>query len=206
MLRKLTFILIIGLAMTMAQSARAFIVAGSENQYSSHSYEQAAPDTTTLAELLPEIIHNPLAEISPGQDFRIVATINNLGLGTPIIHYRFGNSKKYYTNVLKSAGPNVFDFKILSAALNDDKIDYYIEVSDGSRLLANYGTSKMPVSVKIDSSVSRTNIFVIIMLAIVAIIAVKAVSSAQKAKPDAAKIFENTYGSRTTKRARINIK
>jgi hypothetical protein len=135
----------------MANQAASFQVAGSSSGYSTYSYDQTPGETPANQEIFPTIIHSPIAEASTSEDFHITATIQNLGLGVPVAHYRFGNSKKYSKNVMKPIRPDEYDFRILAAALNDKKIEYYIEVVDGSRTLATYGTSTQPVTVGLNS-------------------------------------------------------
>jgi hypothetical protein len=131
--------------------AQSFQVAGSGSSYSNHSYEQAPVDTVIQQEVLPTIIHFPVEEATKAEDFHITATVENLGLGVPVVHYRFGDSPKYSKNVMKPIQPDVYDFKILAAALSESKISYYIEVVDGSRTLANFGTVAQPVTVGLKS-------------------------------------------------------
>jgi hypothetical protein len=131
---------------------QSFQVAGSGSNYSNHSYEQAPVDTVVQQEVLPTIIHFPVDEATKAEDFHITATVENLGLGVPVVHYRFGDSPKFSKNVMKPIQPDVYDFKILAAALSENKISYYIEVVDGSRTLANFGTVAQPVMVGLKSS------------------------------------------------------
>ncbi|NLI16395.1 MAG: hypothetical protein GX409_08940 [candidate division Zixibacteria bacterium] len=129
----------------MTNPAGSIQVAGYGSGYSLHSYDQTATETAVNQEVLPTIIHTPITEASTSEDFHITAAIQNLGLGVPVAHYRFGDAKKYSKNVMKPIRPDVYDFKILAAALNDKKIEYYIEVVDGSRSLATFGTADHPI-------------------------------------------------------------
>ncbi len=151
MFRKLSVLTSFAVILITANQAIPFQVAGSSTGYSVHSYDQTPTETATNQEILPTIIHFPIAEASTSEDFHITATIQNLGLGVPVAHYRFGNSKKYSKNVMKPIRPDEYDFRILAAALNDKKIEYYIEVVDGSRTLATFGTAAQPVAVGLNS-------------------------------------------------------
>lgn len=186
MLRKSITLSAILLAMTLAGKTGAFQVAGSEGQYSVHSYDQTAPNTSAQSEILPTIFHQPVTEISASEDFKITAGVQNLGLGVPIVRYRFGDSKKYFTNVLKPVRPDVYEFKIMSAALNDKKLDYYIEVVSGSRTLANFGTLAAPITVKVKSTGSNRLAIILGFMAIGTIIVIKVVGSARQSGPIAA--------------------
>jgi hypothetical protein len=152
MFRKSLILSIGTLAIIWFSPVYSIQVAGAGSSYSSHSYEQTAPDTFVQQEVLPTIIHFPADEASTDEDFHITATIQNLGLGVPVAHYRFSDSQKYSKNVMKPIEPGVYDFKILSAALNTKKISYYIEVVDGSKTLANFGTIAQPVTVGLKST------------------------------------------------------
>lgn len=151
MYRKLLVLTSFAVVTIMANQAASFQVAGSGSSYSAHSYDQTPAETPTNQEIFPTIIHSPIAEASTSEDFHITATIQNLGLGVPVAHYRFGNAKKYSKNVMRPIQPDVYDFRILAAALNDKKIEYYIEVVDGSRSLASFGTTTQPVIVGLNS-------------------------------------------------------
>ena len=186
--------------------ALAVQVVGSGQSYSTHSYEQVPPDVGLQKEILPKIIHHAPVEIPASKDFRIVTTITDLGLGVPIVHYRFGDSKKYFTSVLKPAGPETFDFKIMSAALNDDKIEYYFEVATGSRILAHSGSEIHPISVKITAPANNNVAVIIAILVIGALATFKLVNSAKQYKPATIGPVENKQPAKVSKLARSRIK
>lgn len=151
MFRNFLALTILAVVIIYTPPVEPFQVAGSGSSYSTHSYEQTPVETAIQSEVLPTIIHTPAFEATTSEDFHITATIQNLGLGVPVAHYRFGDSKKFSKNVMKPIQPDVYDFKILAAALNNKKIEYYIEVVDGSRSLANFGTAAQPVAVGLKS-------------------------------------------------------
>jgi hypothetical protein len=168
--------------------AQSFQVAGSGSNYSNHSYEQAPVDTMVQQEVLPTIIHFPVEEATKAEDFHIMATVENLGLGVPVVHYRFGDSPKYSKNVMKPIQPDVYDFKILAAALSESKISYYIEVVDGSRTLANFGTVTQPVIVGLKSS-GHSWLYTILAFALVgAFFMFRAIKSSRKDEPEINKV------------------
>jgi hypothetical protein len=132
----------------LANSAWA-VKAADKRTYSNHSYHQQKPKPQEVKEILPEIIHNPPLQISSTEDFFVSATINNLGIGVPIIHYRFDGDNNYYKRALRKAPSGQFQFKILSAALTGKQLEYYIEVATGSKVLATLGTDINPIKVAI---------------------------------------------------------
>lgn len=162
----------------------AAIQVGGGHTYSTHSYEQTQPAPAPPEEVLPVIIHYPVAEIPSGKDFIITANVKEIGMGTPIIHYRFGNSKKYMTNVLKPKSPGNYEFKILAAALTDKKIEYYIEVITGSRILATYRSAENPVVVSIKSSGGGNSLLIVGLLLGLAIVGVKVASAVKSNDPN----------------------
>jgi hypothetical protein len=140
----------IGIAIFCFRTSDAIQVGNPNVAWSSHSYEQTRPQQAqAIKEDIPIIIHNPPSEISSNKDFVLEAIVKNIGIGTPIIHYRFGNSKDYYTRLLHQEEPGVFGLKIISAALIDRKIDYYFEVTTGAKTLASLGSESEPISIKI---------------------------------------------------------
>jgi len=116
----------------------------------SNNQEPAQPQGI-LSDELPMISHSPLPEIRADDDFFIVATINNIGNGTPVVHYRFKDSEAYFTRTLHQSEAGIYGLKILSAALTNDKVEYYIEVTSGARTLATFGSESDPIEVKIAS-------------------------------------------------------
>jgi len=139
-------------ALAMVSPANAIQMGENNAAWSAHSYEQQRPQPPEeIKEDIPIIVHNPMPEISSNKDFFIVATIRNIGAGTPIVHYRFGESRDYFTRVLHQSEPGEYGLKVLSAALTDDKIEYYIDVTTGARSLASFGSEANPVQVKIVS-------------------------------------------------------
>ncbi len=169
------------------------------NNYSTHSYEQTQPAPPPPEEILPVIIHHPVSEIPSGKDFIITADIREIGMGTPIIHYRFGDSKKYITNVLKPKSPNNYEFKILAAALTDKKIEYYIEVITGSRVLATYRSAENPVVVSIKSSGGGNSLLIIGILLGIAIVGIKVASAANSGGKN--QVRSETRGNKTFSKA-----
>jgi hypothetical protein len=153
MIRSRIEIIITVLAALIIISPAYAIQMGENNAaWSAHSYEQERPQPQEeIKEDIPIIIHNPLPEIPSNKDFFIVATIRNIGAGTPIVHYRFGENKDYFTRVLHQSEPGEYGLKILSAALTDENIEYYIDVTTGARSLASFGSETNPVQVKIVS-------------------------------------------------------
>jgi hypothetical protein len=149
----------------LANAAWAVKAADTRGGYSSHSYQQPKPVQQEVKEILPEIIHNPPLQIPSDKDFFINATINNLGLGVPIIYYRFDGDDNFYKRALRKGPSGQFQFKILSAALTGKKLEYYIEVSTGSKVLATLGTDTNPIKVAIIPPAHNT---VILYLAIAA--------------------------------------
>ncbi len=179
--------------------------------WSSHSYEQERPAPEAVqSELIPEIIHNPQPQIPSTKDFYITASILNLGLGTPIIHYRFGDSKIYFTRVFRQTDPENYGFKILSAALNDDKLSYYIEVTTGTKTLATYGTSGNPVVVQIISP-QPFNKYLIMTVGLIAaflggrfvMAKVKAQKALALAQAQAAPVKKSQFGSTLAKLSKV---
>jgi len=172
----------------MAGSAWAVKAADSghdraEHSYDRHKQEQAAPEV-----LLPEIIHNPPLQISSTEDFNINAKINNIGLGIPIIYYRFDGNKNYFKRAMHGTKESNCEFKILSAALTGDQLDYYIEVATGSEVLATLGSQDNPIKVRIIAPKHNTVIlYLAIGTAIAGLIARAAISSIKKAKAIKAK-------------------
>lgn len=188
MFRKLIVVTGLVAIFIMANRAVPFQVAGSSGGYSVHSYDQTPAETPMNQEILPTIIHSPIAEASTSEDFHITATIQNLGLGVPVAHYRFGNAKKYSKNVMKPIRPDEYDFRILAAALNDKKIEYYIEVVDGSRTLATFGTNAQPVVVGLKSPGHSWFYIIVISSLIGAFLISKVIVSSRKQVSDGAAI------------------
>lgn len=180
MFRKLLVMTGMAVAFIMANQAVPFQVAGSSGGYSVHSYDQTPTEKAMDQEILPTIIHSPMAEASTSEDFHITATIQNLGLGVPVAYYRFGNSKKFSKNVMRPIRPDEYDFRILAAALNDKKIEYYIEVVDGSRTLATFGTTSQPVVVGLKSPGHGWFYLVVISSLIGAFLVSKVIVSSRK--------------------------
>lgn len=135
--------------------------------YSQHSYHQQKPAKLEIQVILPEIIHTPPLQISSTEDFFIAAQITNLETtgGIPIIYYRFDGDKDYFKRALRKSNSGQFQFKILSAALTGNKIEYYIEVSTGSKVLASLGDKNTPIQVAIVGPAHNT---VVLWLAIIA--------------------------------------
>jgi|GEM_PF-2419885 len=183
MLCKLIFPVFL-LAAVIFINTGAAIQVGGGHAYSTHSYEQTQPAPPPPEEVLPVIIHYPATEIPSGKDFIITANVKEIGMGTPIIHYRFGNSKKYITNVLKPKSPDNYEFRILAAALTDKKIEYYIEVITGSRVLATYRSAEDPVVVSIKSSGGGNSLLIVGLLLGIAIVGVKVVSAVKSGDPN----------------------
>ena len=147
--------------------------------YSHHSYQQQKPQKQEVQVVLPEIIHTPPLQISSTSDFLISAQITNLEKtgGIPIIYYRFDGEKDYYKRAFHRVPSGRFEFKILSAALTGKKIEYYIEVATGSKVLASLGDEKVPIEVAIVGPVHNKVFLWAAIVAIVAAIVVKLVMS-----------------------------
>ncbi|MCD6161561.1 MAG: hypothetical protein J7K40_04000 [candidate division Zixibacteria bacterium] len=147
--KQLTALLTVVFILMLAAQTWAIQLGKGKRNMAVHSYHQKKPKPEQKKEILPEIIHNPVFEIPSSEDFNISATIKNMGLGLPVVYYRFGNDKNFFKRALSRSESGKFELEIFSAALSDDKIDYYIEVTTGSKVLANYGSKDNPVTVKI---------------------------------------------------------
>jgi hypothetical protein len=180
---------------TFANSAWA-VKAADKRDYSNHSYHQQKPKQQEVKEILPEIIHNPPLQISSTEDFFVSAKINNLGIGIPIIYYRFDGDKNYYKRALRKAPSGQFQFKILSAALTGKQLEYYIEVATGSKVLATLGAKVSPIKVAI---IAPAHNMIMLYLAIAAgvigliariVISINSKSKASKEKASTVKTVE----------------
>jgi len=193
-IRKYIFLNAIVIAMVFCNYAGAIQVANPNQPWSSHSYEQAAPaPVQVLKEDKPIIIHTPPLEIPSNKDFYISAIIKEIGPGSPIIHYRFGDTKKYYTRLMHQEEPQIYAIKILSAALVDNKIDYYIEVSTGTKSLASMGTESDPMSVKITTHGLPSWIVVVGILAIIGVLLIRPIINLASKKPQEKPSYEPVF-------------
>ena len=165
----------IGIAILCFHTSDAIQVGNPNVPWSSHSYEQTRPpqQAQVIKEDIPIIIYNPPTEIPSNKDFLIAAIIKNMGAGTPVIHYRFGNSKKYYTRLLHQEEPGIYGLKIISAALVDRKMDYYFEVTTGAKTLASLGSESEPMSIKIVSSNPPILLIVLGLFAVASILLIR---------------------------------
>ena len=171
MFKKVIFIAALMITFIFAGQTMAVQVRGHKRNLVKQDYRRATKAQKKQQVALPEIIHNPPAEIPSTKDFRITARIKNLGLGLPVIYYRFGNDKRYFKRALKRTGDGNYEIDIMSAALTDNRISYYIAVSTGSKTLANYGSKESPVVVKIiHPKQSRNILFAILLIAGVAVV------------------------------------
>ena len=157
--KKLTILITVIFISMLTAQVWAIQLEKGKKSLSTHSYHQKKPKQEVKKEILPVIIHNPVFEIPSSENFNISAAIKNLGLGLPIVYYRFGNDRNFFKRALARSKTGEFRLEILSAALTDDKIDYYIEVSTGSKTLANYGSKDSPVTVLITHPKQSKTIF-----------------------------------------------
>ena len=175
---KRRFITIITMALTFLMVSQVGAIQQSKDRvrHSKHSLHQTKPKNEKKAVELPENIQNPVSEIPSTEDFTISATINNIGIGMPIIQYKFGSDKNYFKRALKRTESGDYEINIFSAALTDNKIDYYIEISTGSKTLANFGSENDPVTVQIIHPKQSKSIIWVILLAVGVFVVVKVVS------------------------------
>jgi len=178
---KTTILALIILAFT-ASGGWAVKAVDGRGGYSQHSYHQTVPENNTNKELLPEIIHNPPLQIKSTDDFFINAQINNLGNGIPIIYYRFDGDDHYYKRAMRKSPSGHFQFKILGAALTGSRLDYYMQVATGSRVLATLGTEETPISVAIIAPQSKTTLLYFAIAAGLGFGVIKLVSANKKRK------------------------
>jgi hypothetical protein len=179
MQRPINILISVAIIVIVAAPTWAVQMGKESRRHTKHSYHQTKLVKKEKA-LPPEIIHNPIYEIPSTENFNITAEIKNISLGLPIVFYRFGDDKHFFKRALKKTDSGAFSLEILSAALTDNKVDYYIELSTGSKSLANYGTKEIPVSVEIIHPTQSTSIFYAALLVIGIIVTWKVVAT-QKA-------------------------
>jgi hypothetical protein len=175
--------IIVLLAVAVLANSAWAVKAADKRGYSNHSYQQQKPKPEEVKEILPEIIHNPPLQISSTEDFFVSATINNLGIGIPIIYYRFDGDDNYYKRALRKGPSGQFQFKILSAALTGKQLEYYIEVATGSKVLATLGTDINPIKVAIIAPVhNMIMLYLAIAAGVIGLIAKLVISMNNKSK------------------------
>jgi hypothetical protein len=206
--RKQILLSALAIAALLSNFAAAIQVGNPSKPWSSHSYEQTAPaPVQVVKEDKPIIIHTPPLEIPSNKNFHISAIIKDMGPGSPIIHYRFGDTQKYYTRLMHQEEPQIYSIEILSAALIDNKIDYYFEVSTGSKSLATLGTEADPLTVKIQTSGLPGWAIISGILALIGVLAIRPAFrwSANKSeeKKQYEPVFKTSSESRSKKYSKI---